>query len=120
MNSNNIIFPLDSDFLKNCLNDWEVDLTHVSIRELNRLVDELSEHFDVEFFRFEFGIPGLIPNRIGPEEEIRFLKDKSQTVGVYPPFDGLPSLKKATAKFVKNFLNEEFFIFVNYYIFFIT
>ena len=47
MNSKNNIFPLDSDFLKKCLNDWEGDLTHVSIRELNRLVDELSAHFEV-------------------------------------------------------------------------
>jgi hypothetical protein len=57
MNSKNNIFPLDSDFLKKCLNDWEVDLPYVSIRELNRLVDELSAHFEVEFLRFEFGFP---------------------------------------------------------------
>ena len=48
MNSNNMIFPLDSDFLKKCLSDWEIDLENVSIRELNRLVDELSKQFKVE------------------------------------------------------------------------
>ena len=107
MNSNNIIFPLDSDFLKNCLNDWEVDLTHVSIRELNRLVDELSEHFDVEFFRFEFGIPGIPPNKIGPEEEIRILQENPRIPSTYPPFDGIPRLKEAASNFVKKFMDIE-------------
>ena len=107
MNSNNIIFPLDSDFLKNCLNDWEVDLTHVSIRELNRLVDELSEHFDVEFFRFEFGIPGIPPNKIGPEEEIRILQENPRIPSTYPPFDGIPRLKEAASNFIKIFMDIE-------------
>ena len=107
MNSNNIIFPLDSDFLKNCLNDWEIDLTHVSIRELNRLVDELSEHFDVEFFRFEFGIPGIPPNKIGPEEEIRILQENPRISSTYPPFDGIPRLKEAASNFVKKFMDIE-------------
>ncbi|MBC8256728.1 MAG: pyridoxal phosphate-dependent aminotransferase [Candidatus Marinimicrobia bacterium] len=105
MNSNNNIFPLDSDFLKNCLNDWEVDLTHVSIRELNRLVDELSDHFDVEFLRFEFGIPGLPPNKIGPEEEIRILQNNPRIPSTYPPFDGISRLKEAASNFIKKFLN---------------
>ena len=90
MNSKNNIFPLDSDFLKKCLNDWEVDLTYVSIRELNRLVDELSAHFEVEFLRFEFGVPGLPPNKIGPEEEIRILQHNPRIPSMYPPFDGIP------------------------------
>jgi aspartate/methionine/tyrosine aminotransferase len=105
MNSNNIIFPLDSDFLKNCLHDWEVDLTQVSIRELNRLVDELSDQFDVEFLRFEFGIPGLPPNKIGPEEEIRILQQFPRIPSTYPPFDGIPRLKKAASHFIKKFLD---------------
>ena len=105
MNSNNIIFPLDSDLLKNCLHDWEVDLTQVSIRELNRLVDELSDQFDVEFLRFEFGIPGLPPNEIGPKEEIRILQQFPRIPSTYPPFDGIPRLKKATSHFIKKFLD---------------
>ena len=105
MNSKNNIFPLDSDFLKKCLNDWEVDLTHVSIRELNRLVDELSAHFEVEFLRFEFGVPGLPPNKIGPEEEIRILQHSPRIPSIYPPFDGIPRLKVAGANFIKKFLD---------------
>ena len=73
MNSKNIVFPLDSDFLKKRLLDWNINLDNISIRELNRLVDELSKQFEVEFLRFEFGVPGLTPKKIGPEEEIRVL-----------------------------------------------
>lgn len=105
MNSNNIIFPLDSDFLKKRLSDLEIDLEHVSIRELNRLVDELAKQFEVEFLRFEFGVPGLTPYRIGPEEEIRVLKDNLRIPSTYPPFDGIPRLKEAASEFVKKFLD---------------
>ena len=107
MNSNNMKFPLDSDFLKKRLSDWEIVLEKVSIRELNRLVDELSKQFEVEFLRFEFGVPGLAPNRIGPEEEIRVLKDNPRTPSIYPPFDGIPRLKEAVAEFIKKFLDIE-------------
>ncbi|SVC16110.1 uncharacterized protein METZ01_LOCUS268964, partial [marine metagenome] len=104
-NSHNTVFPLEENDLKKRLASWEIDLRQVSIRELNRLVDELASQYGVEFLRFEFGIPGLIPSQIGPEEEIRILKEEPSVLGTYPPFDGVPRLKKATAEFVKNFLN---------------
>ena len=105
--SHNTVFPLEENYLRKRLASWEIDLRQVSIRELNRLVDELATQYKVEFLRFEFGIPGLTPHHIGPEEEIRILKDEPQVLGTYPPFDGVPRLKKATAEFVKNFLNIE-------------
>ncbi len=105
--SNNTIFPIDRNFLKNELEKNEINLQDVSIRELNQVVNNLSSHFDVDYLRFEFGIPGLIPNKIGFQEEIRILKNKYQLAGVYPPFDGIPELKQSAAKFVKNFLNVE-------------
>ncbi len=103
--SANNVLPLDSDFLKNRLDDWEINLNKVSIRELNRLVDELSVHLDTEFLRFEFGIPGLTPNKIGPNEEIKILTDEPRIPSTYPPFDGVPRLKEAASKFIKNFLD---------------
>lgn len=105
INSNNATFPIDGDYVKKRLQSLEIDLKKVSIRELNHLVDELATHFDVEFLRFEFGIPGLLPNQLGPTEEIRVLREDTQALGTYPPFDGVPRLKKATADFVKKFLN---------------
>ena len=71
---NNKLFPINAKYLKNYLSSCEVDLESISIRELNKLVDDLSNKFDVEFLRFEFGIPGLNANRIGPEEEISILQ----------------------------------------------
>ena len=105
MNSKNIIFPLDSDFLQELLSDWEIDLQYVSIRELNRLVDELSRQFEIEFLHFEFGVPGLKASDIGPNEEIRMLKENPRISSIYPPFDGIPRLKDATSDFIKKFLD---------------
>ncbi|SVE47083.1 uncharacterized protein METZ01_LOCUS499937, partial [marine metagenome] len=105
INSDNSVFPLEENYLRKRLATWEIDLRQVSIRELSRLVDELATQFDVEFLRFEFGIPGLPPHRLGPEEEIRVLKNEPQSLGKYPPFEGVPRLKKATAEFVKKFMN---------------
>jgi len=104
MNSKNI-FPLNAEILESHLDGWEINLNNVSIRELNRLVDELSEHYNVEFLRFEFGIPGISPNKIGPEEEIRILKENPRIPATYPPFDGIPRLKLAASKFVKKFMD---------------
>ena len=53
------IFPLNPGFIKKCIQKWEINLENVSIRELNRLVDELSNEFSINFLRFEFGIPGF-------------------------------------------------------------
>ena len=43
------------------------------------------------------------------EEEIRVLKDQHKLPSTYPPFDGVPRLKKAAALFVKKFLNVNVF-----------
>ena len=105
INSHNTVFPLEENYLRKRLESWEIDLRKVSIRELNRLVDELTAQYNVEFIRFEFGIPGLKPNRMGPEEEIRILKENPRTSSIYPPFDGIPRLKEAAAEFVKKYLD---------------
>ena len=107
MDSNKFQFPLVANYVKNKLEELEIDLRSVSIRELNRLVDDLSNYFNVEFLRFEFGIPGLKPNAIGINEEIRILEYESHSIGKYPPFDGIVRLKNATANFIKKFLNVD-------------
>ena len=94
---------METEFLDRLLQDREIDLYQVSIRELTRLVAELVDHFGVEYLRFEFGIPGLPPPAIGPEAEIQLLQDYPQTPATYPPFDGVPRLKQATARFIKQF-----------------
>ena len=106
---NEITFPLEVAVLDQLLQFNEIDLRTVSIRELGILVNELETHFGMEFIRMEFGIPGLPAERIGPEEEIRVLKDQNKLPSTYPPFDGVPRLKKAAALFVKKFLNIDVF-----------
>jgi len=98
-------FPLNATLIEDLIDENNLNLSSISIRELNRLVDELTEKCSVEFLRFEFGIPGLIANRMGPEEEIRILNKNPSLPSTYPPFDGVPRLKKATALFCKKFMN---------------
>lgn len=98
-------FPLDTKILDALVKEHEVDLNDIGIRELKRLVDDLSEKYKVEFLHFEFGVPGIPADRMGPEEEIRVLSEDKKIPSTYPPFDGIPRLKKATACFIKAFLN---------------
>ncbi|MDJ0783583.1 MAG: pyridoxal phosphate-dependent aminotransferase [Desulfosarcinaceae bacterium] len=74
-----------------------------NIRELNRLVGRIEAQTGETFIRMEMGIPGLDPPAIAVEAEKQALTDG---VGaVYPPFDGVPALKKEIARFLRNFLN---------------
>lgn len=98
-------FPLDLSYIDGVLREREVDLNNIGIRKLSRLVDELTKHFGIEFLRFEFGIPGLTAERIGPEEEMKALRDNDRLPSTYPPFDGIPRLKKAASLFAKKFLD---------------
>jgi len=102
---NTSIFPLDPKILDKFVQEFEVDLNEIGIRELKRLVDELASEYKVKFLHFEFGVPGIPADRMGPEEEIRVLSEDKKLPSTYPPFDGIPRLKIATACFVKTFLN---------------
>ena len=76
-----------------------------SIREVNRLVNEIEEATNKSFIRMEMGIPGLNPPEIAVNAEIEALK---RGVGSkYPPFDGIPELKNEISSFVKNFINVD-------------
>ncbi|PID27196.1 MAG: aminotransferase [Candidatus Cloacimonadota bacterium] len=74
-----------------------------SIRELNRLVNNIESETSEKFIRMEMGIPGLDTPQVAIDAEIEALK---RGVGSkYPPFDGVPEVKKEISQFVKNFLN---------------
>ena len=76
-----------------------------SIRELNRLVNNIETATGEKFIRMEMGIPGLEPPEIAVESEIVALR---KGVGSkYPPFDGIPELKAEISRFVKLFMNVE-------------
>ena len=74
-----------------------------SIRELNRIVNNIESTTGQRFIRMEMGIPGLEPPEIAVQAEIAALK---KGVGSkYPPFDGIPKVKTEIARFIKNFMN---------------
>ncbi len=74
-----------------------------SIRELNRIVNNIEEETGQKYIRMEMGIPGLDPPKIAVDAEIEALK---KGVGSkYPPFDGIPIVKNEISRFVKNFMN---------------
>jgi aspartate/methionine/tyrosine aminotransferase len=74
-----------------------------SIREINRLVNNIETASGEKFIRMEMGIPGLKPPQIAIDSEIEALKNG---VGaLYPPFDGIPQLKTEISLFVKNFMD---------------
>lgn len=76
-----------------------------SIRELNRIVNNIEAAAKEKYIRMEMGVPGLDPPKIAVDAEIAALK---RGVGSkYPPFDGIPELKSEIARFVKNFMDVE-------------
>ena len=101
------IFPLNANILDQLLQENRVNLKTISIRELGILINDFEKKSGVKFIRMEFGIPGLSRSRIGPDEEIRILKENIKLPATYPPFDGIPRLKKAITLFVEKFLNLE-------------
>ncbi len=74
-----------------------------SIRELNRIVNNIEAATGDSYIRMEMGVPGFDPPAIAVEAEIAALK---KGVGSkYPPFDGIPPLKTEISRFVQNFIN---------------
>ncbi|MCG8638044.1 MAG: pyridoxal phosphate-dependent aminotransferase [Desulfobacterales bacterium] len=76
-----------------------------SIRELNRIVNNIETATGDRFIRMEMGVPGLEPPEIAVNAEIEALK---KGVGSkYPPFDGIPELKQEISAFVKNYMDKD-------------
>jgi len=76
-----------------------------SIRELNRIVNNIEANANEKYIRMEMGVPGFDPPKIAVDAEIKALK---KGVGSkYPPFDGIPELKLEISRFVKNFIDVD-------------
>lgn len=74
-----------------------------SIREVKRLINEIEKESGKEFVRMEMGIPGLPACKVGVEAQIKALQNG--VAALYPDIEGIPDLKKETARFVKNFID---------------
>jgi aspartate/methionine/tyrosine aminotransferase len=96
--------PLDREALSRIVDRERFDLRRASIREMNSLIDTIERELGVRYVRMEFGIPGLPTHRVAVDAEIEALR--TRRVGhVYAPFEGLPALKKETARFVRLFMD---------------
>lgn len=74
-----------------------------SIRELNRIVNNIEAAANEKYIRMEMGVPGFDPPKIAVDAEIEALK---RGVGSkYPPFEGIPELKFEISQFVKNYID---------------
>ncbi len=98
--------PIDQKIVRQEIDRMGLDsLGLASIRELNRIVNNIETATGAQFIRMEMGVPGLAPPKIAVDAEIAALK---QGVGSkYPPFDGIPQLKTEISAFVKNFVDVD-------------
>jgi aspartate/methionine/tyrosine aminotransferase len=96
--------PLDRKAVERIVAEQKLDLRQASIREMNRLVNEIERQLGVRFIRMEFGIPGLPVPSLAIDAEIEALRER-QVGHVYAPFDGVPALKEEAARFVGLFMD---------------
>ncbi len=96
--------PLDHQVIDQFIEEMGIHMPRASIREMNALVNRVEEHFGIRFIRMEFGIPGFHASEIAVEAESQALRE-GQVANVYAPFEGIPALKKAGARFAKAFLD---------------
>lgn len=78
-------------------------LDNASIREIVKLVNQIEEETGEKYIRMEMGVPGLPSPLVGINAEKAALDDGVSSV--YPNIEGLPQLKKETARFIKLFLD---------------
>lgn len=86
----------------------EMDVAHfedLSIRQLVSLVDTLEKTTGEEFIHFEIGVPGLPPSSVGVEAHKAALDQGVSCI--YPPLEGIPSLKEATSRFIKRVIGAD-------------
>ena len=79
------------------------DITHLSIREVGKLVSQIEQQSNVEFIHMEMGVPGLPASKVAIEAEKEAL-DKGLTTQ-YPHIEGIPFAKNEISRFAKLFMN---------------
>lgn len=80
-------------------------VAHAGIAEILSLAQSLEHEYGIPFVKMDQGSPGLPPNWVGIQAEIKALE--SGVVSIYPPSEGIDVLKKAGSRFLKAFLNVE-------------
>ena len=79
------------------------DITHLSIREVGKLVRQIETESGEEFIHMEMGVPGLPACSIGVKAEKEALD--LGLANSYPNIEGIDYAKNEIARFVKLFIN---------------
>lgn len=96
--------PINYEVVKRKISESNLpSISKASIREIKKLIDGIESETGQKFIRMEMGIPGLPPSQIGVDAEIEALRNG--IAAIYPDIQGIPSLKKEAARFIKLYLN---------------
>jgi aspartate/methionine/tyrosine aminotransferase len=96
--------PIDFDIVrKNIEMSGLKEVGKASIREIKKLIDNITKETGQEYIRMEMGIPGLPATQIGIEAEKAALDNG--VASIYPDVHGIPQLKAEISRFVKSFLD---------------
>ena len=90
--------PLEKQKLEEIFNETGFNSENLSIRETNRLATIINDKHEINFVRMEMGIPNIPTPDIAKNAEKEAIDRGLQ--GFYPPFDGIPELKRAGRNFV--------------------
>ncbi|MBO5443953.1 MAG: pyridoxal phosphate-dependent aminotransferase [Muribaculaceae bacterium] len=100
------MFPISKDILQKTAADLGImDISTATIRQIVSLSEALEQLAEEKFVHLELGNPGLPPACVGVEAEIAALR--SGVANTYPAINGIPALKKAGVRFIKEFLDVE-------------
>ena len=80
-----------------------VDFGRLNIEELWKLISGIEERLGVKYLRMDFGVPGLPAPPVALKAQIEALSER-RVAPLYPPYDGVPELKRAASRFVESFL----------------
>ena len=98
--------PINSKAVEEAIESLRLpDFSKATIREIVTVSQAIEAKTGDRFVHMEMGVPGLPPEVVGVEAEIEALRHG--VASKYPPLPGLPSLKHATARFVKAFMNVD-------------
>ena len=96
--------PMDFQVVQEIIQEMNLKSVGLAtIRDINRIVNNIESKTGKKFIRMEMGIPGLRPPEIAIEAEIDSLRNGVGSI--YPPFDGIPELKDEISRFIKLFMN---------------
>jgi aspartate/methionine/tyrosine aminotransferase len=96
--------PVKQEIVRKYIDQLQIkDVGKASIREIVALVNFIEEESHTRFVRMEMGVPGLPPEKVGVDAEIKALQ--SGVASIYPMIDGIKPLKQEASRFIKLFMD---------------